>query len=187
FWWERLLKDPWYAAKVNCRWQELRSSTLSQQHIYQMIDNYVQTMGGGVDRNFQQWPILTQYVWPNNYVGNTYPNEIRYLKDWINRRLQWMDANMPGDCYSLTALENPEEGLILYPNPTSEVIQVGLADDPAATFDITLYTLSGVEVLQQAALCNGEALSIRHLPPGIYLVHLSVNGKQVVRKIRIVR
>ena len=38
------------------------------------------------------------YVWPNNYVGATYEDEIRYLKFWIRTRLAWVDRTMVGQC-----------------------------------------------------------------------------------------
>jgi hypothetical protein len=44
-----------------------------------------------VDENFKVWQILGVYVWPNNYVGKTYQEELNYLKEWIKSRLTWMD------------------------------------------------------------------------------------------------
>jgi len=57
------------------------------------IDRYVETLrlAGAIDDNFEKWPVLGQYVWPNNFVGNTYSEEINYIKNWINNRLSWMD------------------------------------------------------------------------------------------------
>ena len=57
------------------------------------IDGYVEilTLAGAIDDNFEKWPVLGQYVWPNNYVGNSYSDEINYLKNWINSRLSWID------------------------------------------------------------------------------------------------
>ena len=46
-------------------------------------------------RNFQRWDILGSYVWPNYYVGDTYQDEIYFLKSWISDRLIWMDENIP--------------------------------------------------------------------------------------------
>jgi hypothetical protein len=50
-------------------------------------------------RNFQKWNIIGVYVWPNYFIGNSYAEEIQNLKTWISGRLNWMDANMPGNCY----------------------------------------------------------------------------------------
>ena len=36
-----------------------------------------------IKRNFERWPILGQWIWPNSYVGTTYESEINYLKNWF--------------------------------------------------------------------------------------------------------
>ena len=54
-------------------------------------------------RNFQRWPVLGQYVWPNSFVGPTFQSEVDWLKDWVTRRLSWMDANLPN---VITTYEN---------------------------------------------------------------------------------
>ena len=37
---------------------------------------------------------LGQYVWPNDFVGDTYEEEVDFLKTWLTTRLTWMDDNM---------------------------------------------------------------------------------------------
>ena len=63
------------------------------------IDNTALVLNDAQQRNFQKWNILGTYVWPNYYVGNSYGEEIQFLKTWISGRLSWMDLNMPGNCY----------------------------------------------------------------------------------------
>ena len=94
FWWERLLEDPAYVTQLKSRWQELRGGPLQTAAIIDQIDGYVEelTLGGAINANFQRWPVLGEYVWPNNYVGPTHASEIEYLKDWIRARLNWMDG-----------------------------------------------------------------------------------------------
>lgn len=93
FWWERLMQDPAFVAKVQSRWQELRGGPFSNPAIMGKIDAYVArlTQPGAAAENFERWPVLGEYVWPNNYVGASYGDEIQYLKDWINSRLSWLD------------------------------------------------------------------------------------------------
>jgi hypothetical protein len=33
-------------------------------------------------------------VWPNEFIGGSYLEEINYLKDWISNRLVWMDGEI---------------------------------------------------------------------------------------------
>ena len=60
------------------------------------IDSYYDTLNNleNAERNFQRWPVLGEWVWPNQFVGSTYEEEVNYLKDWLNQRLIWMDAQI---------------------------------------------------------------------------------------------
>lgn len=99
FWFERMLDDTLYQNKLKCRWEFLRQNTLHKDSIFTFIDSVALVLNDAQTRNFQKWSILGTYVWPNFYVGNTYQDEITFLKNWISDRLLWMDNNMPGNCY----------------------------------------------------------------------------------------
>ena len=96
FWWGRLLEDPNYVAKLKTRWSELRGSSLSDAAIFSRITTYTNelTISGSVEANFTAWPVLGVYVWPNNFVGNTYAEELGYLNGWLEDRLQWLDTEI---------------------------------------------------------------------------------------------
>ena len=61
-----------------------------------MIDNYelVLISSGSVKRNFERWPVLGTYVWPNNFIGSDYSDEIKFIRNWISERLSWLDSNI---------------------------------------------------------------------------------------------
>jgi len=46
------------------------------------IGGYIEilTLAGAINDDFEKWPVLVQYVWPNNHVGNSYNDAINYLK-----------------------------------------------------------------------------------------------------------
>tara|TARA_B100000767_G_scaffold265921_1_gene282585 strand:- start:3725 stop:5080 length:1356 start_codon:yes stop_codon:yes gene_type:complete len=96
FWWERLLEDPSFVSKVKNRWRQLRVNAFSHNSITQKIDNYneILELSGSIKRNFDRWSIIGTYVWPNNYIGGSYQQEINYIKNWINKRLTWLDSNI---------------------------------------------------------------------------------------------
>jgi hypothetical protein len=78
-------------------------------------------MGEARARNYERWPILGRAIWPNKYIGRTYEDEIKYLKDFIRQRLAWIDRQFvaaplvangkPGESLTLTAAV----GKIYYP------------------------------------------------------------------------
>lgn len=117
FWWKRLLEDPVYSEKMTARWQELRQGPFSNDKILFAIDSMQRNLGEAANRNFEQWVILNEPVWPNNYVGGSYEAEITYLKEWVIDRLAWLDFQFD----VVLSLEVEEEGNFrLYPNPTEK-------------------------------------------------------------------
>ena len=101
FWFERLLDDTMYQNKLKCRWEYLRDRSFHQDSIFNFIDSMALYLDDAQQRNFQQWPSLGTYVWPNYYVGNTYQDELNFFKTWIGDRLVWLDNNILGNCYEI--------------------------------------------------------------------------------------
>ena len=93
FWWKRLLEDPDYVLALKQRWSLLRSNQFSNEFIMTIIDDLKLELekSDASTRNFGKWLILGKYIWPNNFIGNKYSEEIDYLKQWIEKRLSWMD------------------------------------------------------------------------------------------------
>ena len=97
FWWDRLLEDQKFVDKLKLRWNDLRSNTLSNINIIQMINNYYTFLNNETDiveKNFYKWRILGIYIWPNSFIGNNYDQEINFLKIWIENRLNWLDDSI---------------------------------------------------------------------------------------------
>ena len=97
-WWEMLMEDPTFTADLRCRWEELRDDVLSMEHIDALIDEQLDQLEAAEPRDHQLWPVLGLYLWPNYFVGESYDEEIGYLRDWIDARLLWLDGNLPGTC-----------------------------------------------------------------------------------------
>ena len=107
FWFERLLEDTIYVNKLKCRWEYLRMRSFHEDSIRNYIDSVTSYINDAQNRNFQRWNILGNYVWPNSYVGNTYQDEVNFLKDWISNRILWMDNNLLGTCYEILGCTDP--------------------------------------------------------------------------------
>lgn len=96
FWWNQFMEDPYFKNLLKQRWNALRNNELSKKIILSKIDEYVSLFesSGSREANFRRWQILGEYVWPNNFIGGSYPDEINYLKDWISNRLSWLDREI---------------------------------------------------------------------------------------------
>lgn len=93
FWWDRLLEDPAFVNRLKERWSELRGNLLSNVSISGKVDGYINILndGAAVESNFDKWPVFGTYIWPNNFVGSSYDEEIGYIKQWISDRTAWLD------------------------------------------------------------------------------------------------
>lgn len=85
FWWSKLNSDSIYQKKLWCRWNTLRETTLSTDSFMLFIDSTSALLQESATRNFLKWSEL----------GVTdYNHEVTTLKNFINVRLPWMDANI---------------------------------------------------------------------------------------------
>jgi hypothetical protein len=137
---------------MKCRWLELRQTTLSNAYLMNYIDSMALLLAGPAARNYNRWPILGTYVWPNNFIGDTYQEEVDYMKNWLTGRLTWMDNNMFGTCNDLGFDELSNEiQLKAYPNPTEDKITLRVNDNLK---NVTLLVVS-----PQGALIQSEEIS----------------------------
>lgn len=90
-WYYRLFMDPDFVKAVQKRWQELYPEF---QKIPDFITGQENVMKEAAGRNFERWPILSTYVWPNYKVLGTYDAEVQWLRTFYSQRLQWLDRNI---------------------------------------------------------------------------------------------
>jgi len=85
------LQDESFLMQYIERWGELRQDRLSLDYIMKKIDETAELLSEARVRNFQRWDVLGTYVWPNYFIGDSYEEEIDYLKQWLEERILWMD------------------------------------------------------------------------------------------------
>jgi hypothetical protein len=76
------------------------------------IDSTQNALKDPLIRNFQKYPLFGKKIWPNYYVGSTISDEVSWLKNWMQGRLTWLDAQM-------ALFDNPILGNELAPVPAS--------------------------------------------------------------------
>lgn len=168
FWWKRMLEDSAYADEVNCRWFSLRNGVLSNEYLLNYIDSLATLLEIPASRNYNKWPILGTYVWPNNFIGQTYQQEIDYMKSWVVGRLTWMDNNMFGSCPNLGLNDNLKEEIVFYPNPSNSVVKIrGLAQS-----DILRITDIFGRVIMEQPVNNQTQIDVSGYENGLYIFEL---------------
>ena len=89
-WFSRLFEDPAFAARAREIWNEIRVAQLPQ--MMQSIRTRSAELQQAQLNNFQRWPILESYVWPNYAVPGSHAAEVDYLETWLTARIAWMDS-----------------------------------------------------------------------------------------------
>lgn len=95
-WYYMLMKDEAFVEKIIARYEVLRKSVLSEEYLLTYIDETVNYLGGGIDRNFQVWGYTFQenLLMPAERNSRTYEEEIEKMKTFIKERGEWMDKNI---------------------------------------------------------------------------------------------
>jgi hypothetical protein len=89
-WHRRLFEHSDFGQHVFAKWCELERGGVIAG-LGEQIDTIVAGVDrAAIDRNFERWDILGTYVWPNAFVGDTYDEEVDYLKTWLTTRAEWM-------------------------------------------------------------------------------------------------
>lgn len=95
-WFDRLLLDKNFVDKVIIRYEELRKNTLSQDYMYQKLDEYEQELGDAVERNYAVWgytfylPLLSGI----DRDSGSYEEAIMQLREAIAKRFEFLDNHM---------------------------------------------------------------------------------------------
>lgn len=184
FWWNKLMTDTAFTHLVKCRWMFLRNTILHDDSINARIDSMQVKLQEAQARNFQQWPILGVYVNWNYYVGQTWQDEINYLKWWFANRSNWLDNNFPGYCWNYSVEDN---GLLssvshqVYPNPADQWFVLDVSQPfRVQKAELQLIDITGKTLLRVPGIQENQVMVQRgDLPPGLYLYRMIQEGRVI--------
>ena len=183
WWWGRLLEDESFVESIRDRWYEVRRQSLSNHRIFTIVDSLAALLYEAQERNFLRWDILGKSIWPNYYVGQSYMDEITYLKSWTSDRLQWLDQTLYhwNHAGSISLASIPR----VYPNPFDDHLRYEFTLRMPGTVSLILYNLKGMQVERiidresypaGAHAVNWDAPA---LPSSIYILSIQVDGVTV--------
>lgn len=180
FWWGKLVNNSDFRDEFHCRWNELRSTVLHTDTILHFIDSMVLHIKDARIRDTKRWNTIGQYIWPNAYVGQTYEDEVLYLKDWITDRMNWLETNMIGsaaNCTSPTETTNLSSSIKVYPNPFQDYLTIETDNQNEITIQFTDALGRIVEIVEMSPISSFQQLPTHQLAAGIYFYTVYENGK----------
>lgn len=176
---DRLMNDcstDGFREKLNLRWSELRRTIITHSNLMSMLtDNYNLLKENGVyERENIAWP---------DYNANE--NELEYISTWLMDRLAFLDLKFSENCSTLdVATFDKVFQTVVYPNPTSDFVNVSLFDK--VNFTMFLYDMTGKLIWKKHSESNQEQISLKDLTKGVYYLKIidsdnKVDVKSIIR------
>jgi hypothetical protein len=93
-WFRMLMRNQQFFDAVVTRWEEVRENQFPAliNHINFMAERYQLEF----ERNFERWPILGRFVWPNPRTVveiDTFIGQVEYLTNFLETRAKWLEEN----------------------------------------------------------------------------------------------
>ena len=192
FWWNKLMQDASFRKALATRWKTVRSSFLNTNTLFATIDSAQIALKDPLIRNFQKYPLMGKKIWPNYYVGASLSDEVNWLKNWIQGRLVWLDAQMAVFDSPILAVREEDASAIVYPNPsTSGLFQWKFSLDKPSLVTYFISDAMGRMILspKNANFGSGEqiqSLDLSMFPSGTYLLSWKMEDG-LVQQIKILR
>jgi hypothetical protein len=192
FWWNKLIQDASFRKALATRWKTVRSSFLNTNTLFATIDSAQVALKDPLTRNFQKYPLMGKKIWPNYYVGATLSDEVNWLKNWIQGRLVWLDAQMAVFDSPILAISEETTTSIVYPNPsTTGIFQWKFSLDKPSLVTYFISDAMGRMIMspKNANFGSGEqiqSLDLATFPAGTYLLSWKTEDG-AVQQIKILR
>ncbi|MBI5728042.1 MAG: CotH kinase family protein, partial [Ignavibacteriales bacterium] len=140
-WWYKLFNEQKMFASVKSRWTTLRKTVINDAYIFSVIDSLTIELNEARARNYEKWPILGTWVWPNYFVGNTYGEELTYLKVFIHKRILWLDGALGYNAITDDIHQQPTTAELMqnYPNPFNPSTAIRFQLSASAKIKLTVF------------------------------------------------
>jgi hypothetical protein len=98
-------------AELRKHWSTGRCNGITQEELCKWIDEQAEIMDKSQRLNFMRWNILSRQEHMNPVARGSYQAEVAYLKQYITKRVEWIDKKLG---YVYTSVENSyvDDGLI---------------------------------------------------------------------------
>ncbi len=190
WWWNRFLEDSTFVSDVESRWYSIREDLFRNDSIFAIIDSLAIILNEAQQRNFEQWNLLGYTIWPNYYVGDSYGDEIEFLKTWTSGRLEWLDSKFQN--WTDIEKNSVRSDINVYPNPFDNYLNFSFTLNKPGDVSIALYNLNGTMVSRIFERKNYPSglhsidLQTSEIPASLYVLILKVDG-QVLSSTKVVK
>jgi len=165
--------------RLQTRWDELRNGILQKENLHHIIDSLIGSLSEARLRNFERWP--------ESVGDHSYTDEIYMMKQWIDSRMTWIDANLG---YLLLKNDLIPGKILLrqnYPNPFTSTTKIGFDLHFDSRVKIELFNINGQKVIElldsrKPAGYHIIEFNAGDLPAGIYFYRLRTGYFEDIKK-----
>lgn len=188
FWFPKMMEDSIFRQDLRCQWKKLRETSFHTDSIHSWINQTATKLYESQEWNYRIWQTMGNYVWPNSFVGQTYQEEIDFLKSWITTRFNWLDANLPGsevNCSTLAINKVENQNFMITPNPVENEIIIKLSSKSESQ-KVIIRDFSGKICYENQMPSNFGENSIKindfNLMKGVYFIEFQSDSVVYVSK-----
>lgn len=112
-----VLQDTKTIPQLRSYWEEARHNGINAQALCAWIDSIAIEMDNSQRLNFIRWDILNTLVHQNYTARGSFENEVNYLKEYITKRIEWMDNRLEYTHVEKTGFQSVvpmEEGIYIW-------------------------------------------------------------------------
>jgi hypothetical protein len=99
-----VLQAPKTLTELQAHWKAGRCNHITAEDLCQWIDSMALVMDRSQQLNFVRWNILHRQEHMNPVARGSYAAEVNYLKEYITKRIEWMDNRLD---YVHTDIQSP--------------------------------------------------------------------------------
>ncbi len=177
--WRKLIADPFFKYSLKLRWEEMRATSFSNERLFAFIDSIAAELTVPQTREFTKWNVLGQFIWRETTgfeQRDTYQKEVDYLKEFLNKRWQWMDDQLEGVSmptgYPEITIENLESFQIEIGQEKTYLPMQSIFSYPYASGLNYLVKVENENILE-ARVNSGDSLRLEPFKLGSTNIHLT--------------
>jgi hypothetical protein len=195
-----VMRDTSFTRQLAEKWHTLRTTGyLKTDTILHYVDSLVNYISDARIRNYEIWPIIDKslfYQYPP-YVSSTYDKEMEFMKDYIIKRLAWIDDHISTIHYDMPSSFREisfDDKNYIYPNPFTNDLNIIMDSPGEGTYNLDIMDITGRIVFSSSTWngdkdgikvnINGDAVS--GMAAGIYVAIIRHNG-MVVHQQKIIK
>lgn len=191
-WYVRLMQDTLFQNDFRCRWEYLRGTILSNAYLNNYIDSVALYLDSAQIRHFEKWGNLGVNTGAPEVEQDpaTFAGQITKFKDWLDLRIAWLDANIPGnangcDGQFLSLNEFESLNTLLFPNPAQSILYLEANE---VNLMITVTDISGKVITSFLTNQFTQSMDVSSWETGVYFFKIESEVHRIkIQKIVIAR